>query len=77
MHNQAITIDPETMCGSPVFTGTRVPIYILFDYLETGDTMDNFLQDFDWVTRQQAVQVIAMARKALLQILPVFDADFA
>lgn len=57
----AITIDPETMSGVPVFTGTRVPIQSLWDYLGTGETLDEFLENFPTVRREQALQVLALA----------------
>lgn len=50
-----INIDPEILGGTPVFTGTRVPIKHLFDYLEGGHTLEEFLDDFDSVSREQAV----------------------
>ena len=50
MLTKVINIDAEILGGTPVFNGTRVPIKNLFDYLETGETIDNFLQDFDTVT---------------------------
>ena len=53
-----ITIDPEIMGGAPVFKGTRVPLDILFDHLETGSTIDEFLDDFPGVSREQAIAVI-------------------
>ena len=53
-----ITIDPEILGGSPVFKGTRVPLDILFDHLETGSTIDEFLDDFPGVSRAQAIAVI-------------------
>ena len=51
--NKIVTIDPEIMSGTPVFTGTRVPIKNLFDYLQTGETLELFLDDFPSVTREQ------------------------
>ncbi|MGA3076754.1 MAG: DUF433 domain-containing protein [Bryobacteraceae bacterium] len=48
---QAITRDPETMHGAPVFRGTRVPVRTLFDYLEGGDTLEHFLYGFPTVPR--------------------------
>ena len=59
--NGAITIDPETMGGTPVFTGSRVPIQSLFDYLAYGDTVDEFLENFPGVSKEQAIQVLQMA----------------
>jgi uncharacterized protein (DUF433 family) len=55
-----IVRDPEIMSGTPVFAGTRVPIRNLFDYLEAGDTLDEFLDDFPTVTRNHAVAVLEL-----------------
>ena len=54
----AITRDPEVMHGTPVFRGTRVPVQTLFDYLEGGDSLEDFLEGFPTVTRQLVVQVL-------------------
>lgn len=61
----AINIDPETMGGTPVFTGTRVPIQTLFDYMEGGDDLDEFLDDYPTVSREAAIEVLEMAKKSL------------
>lgn len=61
MSAAAITIDLETMSGIPVFTGTRVPIQSLWDYLGTGETLDEFLENFPSVRREQALEVLALA----------------
>lgn len=61
----AVNIDPEIMGGTPVFNGTRVPIKTLFDYLEGGDTLDIFLDDFPTVSKEYAVQVLEMAKQTL------------
>ena len=61
----AINIDPETMGGTPVFTGSRVPIKALFDYIETGETLDEFLENFPTVKKEYALEVLQMARNAL------------
>jgi uncharacterized protein (DUF433 family) len=53
--------DPEIMGGTPVFHGTRVPCRTLFDYLEAGDPLDAFLDDFPSVTRSQAVAALKVA----------------
>lgn len=58
-----ITVDPETMGGQPVFTGTRVPVESLFDYLEEGISLDEFLKNFDTVSKDQAVAVMKLAGK--------------
>jgi len=56
----AINIDPELMGGTPVFTGTRVPIKTLFDYLEGGDPIEEFLDDYPSVSKQLAIEVLEM-----------------
>jgi len=61
----AVSIDPEMMGGTPVFIGTRVPIQTLFDYVEGGDTLEEFLDDYPGVSMEQAVEVIEMAKKTL------------
>ena len=61
----AINIDPETMGGTPVFTGSRVPIKALFYYIETGETLDEFLENFPTVKKEYALEVLQMARNAL------------
>lgn len=61
-----VTIDPQILGGTPVFTGTRVPVKNLFDYLEAGDSLEVFLDAFPSVTREQAVAALEMARDALV-----------
>jgi uncharacterized protein (DUF433 family) len=58
--------DPEILGGTPVFVGTRVPIQSLFDYLEGGETLDDFLSQFPSVRRDQAITALDLARAALL-----------
>ncbi len=58
--------DPEILGGTPVFVGTRVPFQALLDYLEGGDSLDEFLTDFPSVTREQAVSALEQAKEALL-----------
>lgn len=60
-----ITIDKEVLSGNPVFKGTRVPIQTLFDHLEKGITLDEFLSDFPTVKKEQAIAVIEIAGKIL------------
>ena len=65
MNYGAINIDPETMGGTPVFTGTRVPIQSLFDYIETGETLDEFLENFPTVPKESVLEVLEMAKQTL------------
>ena len=58
--------DPEIMGGTPVFVGTRVPLATLLDYLEAGQPLSEFLEDFPTVTRDQAVAALEQAKEALL-----------
>jgi uncharacterized protein (DUF433 family) len=60
MDNGVINIDKEIMGGTPVFSGTRVPIKNLFDYIETGETIDEFLEDFDGVKKEHVIKVLEM-----------------
>ena len=55
MKSSVVTIDPEIMSGTPCFAGTRVPIQILIDYFEGGETLDDFLEQYPTVSREQAV----------------------
>jgi uncharacterized protein (DUF433 family) len=61
-----ITVSPQRLSGTSVFTGTRVPVQAFFDYLEAGDTLEAFLEDFPNVSREHAVAVLESARTALL-----------
>lgn len=58
--------DPEILGGTPVFVGTRVPAQSLFDYLEGGETLDEFLRQFPSVDRAQAITVLDMARESIM-----------
>ncbi len=60
-----VSINPEIMSGTPVFAGTRVPIQNLFDYLENGEDLDEFLDDFPSVTKQAALAVLEMAKTSI------------
>jgi uncharacterized protein (DUF433 family) len=61
----AITADPDTMHGVPVFRGTRVPVQTLFEYIEGGDTLEDFLLGFPTVPRALALEALEEARKLL------------
>ena len=58
--------DPQILGGTPVFVGTRVPFQTLLDYLEAGDPLSEFLDDFPTVTREQAIGALEQAKDALL-----------
>ncbi|HLZ51271.1 MAG TPA: DUF433 domain-containing protein [Candidatus Acidoferrum sp.] len=58
--------DPAILGGTPVFRGTRVPVQALFDYLEGGDTLEDFLQGFPTVSREAAVAALEEAKELLL-----------
>ena len=58
--------DPEILGGTPVFVGTRVPAQSLFDHLEAGDSIDDFLEGFPSVRREQVIAVLEEFRKELL-----------
>ncbi|MEK7408401.1 MAG: DUF433 domain-containing protein [Acidobacteriota bacterium] len=58
--------DPEILGGTPVFVGTRVPLKNLIDYLAAGDSLDDFLDDFPSVSREQAVAALEIARDILI-----------
>ena len=55
--------DPEILGGTPVFVGTRVPVKSLYDYLEAGDSLDEFLDSFPSVSREQAIAALELARE--------------
>ncbi|MFP4096767.1 MAG: DUF433 domain-containing protein [Bacteroidota bacterium] len=61
-----ITTDPEILSGTPVFTGTRVPVQSLFDWLET-ESLDEFLENFPSVHREHALAVLHKAEKLILE----------
>lgn len=61
--------DPEILGGTPVFFGTRVPFQTLLDYLEAGDPLDEFLEDFPTVSREQAVAALEAAKDRLFESL--------
>ncbi len=68
--NQILHSDPDILGGTPVFVGTRVPVRTLFDYLEAGDSLDEFLRQFPSVRREQAIACLDLARARLLAGAP-------
>jgi uncharacterized protein (DUF433 family) len=77
MDGRVINIDPEILGGTPVFFGTRVPIKNLFDYLETGDTIEIFLEDFEGVSRNQVIRVLEMSQKLIETSSNILNENFA
>ena len=63
--SDVIERSPGVLGGTPVFRGTRVPVRTFLEYLEAGQTLDEFLQDFPTVSREQAVAALGLAREAL------------
>ena len=67
--SQTIISNPEILSGEPVFRGTRVPFKALIDYLERGDTLDAFLDDFPTVSREAAIAALEEASSSLVSTL--------
>jgi uncharacterized protein (DUF433 family) len=64
--SRIIHSDPDILGGTPVFVGTRVPVKTLLDYLEAGDSLDEFLDHFPSVSREQAVAALELAKEMLV-----------
>jgi uncharacterized protein (DUF433 family) len=62
-----ITVDPEILGGIPVFTGTRVPVQNLFDYLEAGESVAEFIENFPDVAHEQAIAVLEASKTSILR----------
>jgi len=65
-----VVVDPEIMSGTPCFAGTRVPVRNLLDYLEAGDPLDEFLEQFPTVSRKQAIAFLEQSAHAMLEKIP-------
>ncbi len=65
--NEVINSATKVLGGVPVFHGTRVPVKTMIEYLEAGDRLDDFLEDFPTVDREQALKVLEVAKEALLE----------
>lgn len=63
--SRVVHSDPDILGGTPVFVGTRVPIKTLLDYLEAGDSLDEFLDHFPSVSREQAIATLELAKEML------------
>lgn len=77
MKIDAINIDPEIMSGTPVFKGTRVPIKILFDYVATGESIDEFFEDFPTVEKKLVLEVLKFAGETILSEKMLADENLA
>lgn len=66
MSSDVVHIDPEIMGGTPVFKGTRVPIETFFDYIEGGEPLSEFLQDFPTVTESQVLQLLGEVKDEII-----------
>jgi uncharacterized protein (DUF433 family) len=66
MKSPRVISDPEILGGTPVFIGTRVPVRVIFEHLEAGDSLEVFLEDFPSVSRELAIQVLEDAKMALV-----------
>ena len=66
MKSPRVISDPEILGGTPVFIGTRVPVRIIFEHLEAGDSLEVFIEDFPSVSRELAIQVLEDAKMALV-----------
>lgn len=77
MNNKIINIDPEILGGTPVFNGTRVPVKNLFDYIESGETIETFLEDFESVSKQQVISVLELSEKLVHTSSELLNENFA
>ena len=66
MEGSVISCNPDVMGGTPVFSGTRVPVQTLLDYLEAGESIDDFLEGFPAVTREQVIAFLEQAKDRLV-----------
>ena len=67
--SKVIQIDPEIMGGTPCFMGTRVPIQNLFDFIEAGEPLSEFLDAFPTVSQEQAISVLQIAEKSVIEMV--------
>lgn len=63
---QVISVSPDLMGGTPVFTGTRVPVQTFLDYMEAGETIDDFLEGFPTVKREQVIAFLEQAKDLMV-----------
>ena len=72
-----VNVDAEIMGGMPVFAGTRVPVKILFEYLDTGETVDEFLDNFPSVSKQQVTGLLELVQRMISTSTLMFNESFA
>jgi uncharacterized protein (DUF433 family) len=77
MYGKIITIDPEILGGTPVFSGTRVPLKNLYDYLSTGESIESFLEDFESVKKEQVVKLLLLSYNLVQQSTLTLNENFA
>jgi len=77
MEGRIINIDPDILGGTPVFFGTRVPIKNLFDYLESGESIDVFLDDFEGVQKDHVLKVLEMSQRLIETSTNIMNENFA
>jgi uncharacterized protein (DUF433 family) len=67
MFNNVITIDPDIQSGSPVFSGTRVPVKTFFDYISTGESIETYLEDFPYISENQVISFMNLLSRLFFQ----------
>ena len=67
--SRIVTVSPDVMSGTPVFAGTRVPVQTLMDYLEGGDSIEDFLEGFPTVSREQVIDFLEAAKERVLAVV--------
>lgn len=77
MMEKIINVDKEILGGTPVFMGTRVPVKNLFDYLEEGEPVSEFLKDFPSVKKEQVDEVLKIAQQLLISLTKVANENIA
>ena len=77
MSIKVINVDPEILGGTPVFNGTRVPIKNFFDYLESGESIEAFLEDFEGVSREQVLNLMKLTKKLITSLPEILNENIA
>ena len=77
MKEKIINIDSEILGGTPVFYGTRVPIKNLFDYLENGESIESFLEDFEGVQKKQVIKVLEISQRLINSSTEILNENIA